>query len=497
MRRRGCGILLHITCLPGPYGIGDLGPQARAFADFLHDAGQNLWQILPLSPTEPGAGDSPYSSPSAFAGNPLLISPEDLALDGYLTRREIGGPPGFPSERIDFDAVREWKEKLLDKAFKRFGKKLRNDLDYQAFCEENAYWLDDYALFTAIRADQGASFEKWPAPLRDRDPDALAEARETFAEQVDRESFRQFLFHGQWRRLRDHCTKRGVHIMGDAPIYVAYDSADVWANTEIFKLNRQRKPSYVAGVPPDYFSATGQRWGNPVYDWERLHQRGFDWWLDRIRRNMELYDLVRIDHFRAFAAYWEVPARNRTAMKGEWIDVPGYAFFDACLARFVYLPIVAEDLGYITDDVHALRDAFGMPGMRVLQFGFYDNSAESRDAPHNVDWNSVVYTGTHDNEPVRSWFANMKKADRKRVADYLGRELAEEDAPWALIHTAYASAGRLVVAPLQDVLALGQESRMNTPSTTKGNWLWRFREELLDPAVAKRLRRLAEVTGRR
>ena len=498
MHKRGAGILLHITSLPSPYGVGDLGPGAYAFADFLERAGQSCWQILPLTPTSSFIGDSPYSSDSAFAGNPLLISPEVLAQEGRIGWSDIGEMPEHCPDFAVYPAAQAFKQRLLDLAFERAAPGLEADADFRRFRTRQAHWLEDYCLFKALKASLGGiSWTRWPAPLRGRDPEALREHGEALAPQILREAYAQFLFYDQWERLRAHLAKRGVLLIGDAPIYVTQDSADVWANQELFKLGPDREPLFVAGVPPDYFSETGQRWGNPVYDWDAHQAEGFAWWIKRLAHNFALYDFVRLDHFRGFAGYWEIPAKEKTAVNGAWVPAPGMEFFKALLGHFPTLPILAEDLGVITPDVRELRDGFGFPGMKVLQFAFGPGIGENCDAPHNHVENAVAYTGTHDNNTTLGWYRqDAGPQGRASLQSYLGREIGEWDVAWAMLRTAYMSVARLAVAPMQDVLTLDEGARMNTPSLAKGNWCWRCRREAFTDELAARLSALAGLYGR-
>lgn len=486
---RSAGVLLHITSLPGPHGIGDLGPAARRFVDFLADAGCSVWQVLPLGPT--GFGDSPYATFSAFAGNPYLISPDDLLVEGLLTEDDLADRPDFPSDRVDYGAVIPYKLRLLRRAYERFTEGVRPDLEeaFAAFRREHAFWLDDFALFMALKeAHGGASWDTWAPPLRDRDPQALQQARRKHRRVIERQAFSQFLFFRQWAGLREYARQRGVFFLGDVPIYVAYDSADVWANPDLFYLDEQGRPTVVAGVPPDYFSPTGQRWGNPIYRWEVHRERGYAWWLERLRQTLRQVDLVRLDHFRGFAGYWEVPAEEPTAVNGRWRPGPGEDFFRAVFARLGEVPLIAEDLGEITPDVVALRDAFNLPGMKVLVFAF-GSGPENPFLPHHYTPNCVVYTGTHDNDTVVGWWHERATAfERDFCLRYLGSNGAE--IAWDLVRLAWASVAQLAIAPMQDLLGLGNEARMNYPGRQEGNWAWRMTEDALHPALRDRLREL-------
>jgi 4-alpha-glucanotransferase len=475
-----------------------MGPGARAFLDFLAQAGQSCWQILPLTPTSSFIGDSPYSSDSAFAGNPLLISPELMAEDGWITPQDLGVLPDLDPSRAAYPEAAAFKDRLLDVAFARHGASLEQHCPFIQFRTENAHWLDDYCLFKAIKHSLGGlSWTRWPRELRDRDPAALAERAEALSAKILKEAFVQFLFSEQWTKLKEYASKHDILIIGDAPIYVTQDSADVWSNPGLFKLGPDKEPLFVAGVPPDYFSKTGQRWGNPVYDWAAHKAKGFAWWVMRLGHNFKLYDLVRLDHFRGFAGYWEIPAGEKTAEKGTWVDAPGAAFFKALLGHFPVLPILAEDLGVITPDVRELRDGFGFPGMKVLQFAFGHGVGENRDAPHHHVENSVAYTGTHDNNTTLGWFANdASEADKKIFFDYVGREIPRESIHWAMVRLAYMSVSKLAIVPMQDLLGLGQDARMNMPSKAKGNWTWRCGEGALGDDLAAKLNALAGLYGR-
>jgi len=490
---RASGILLHPTSLPGPFGIGDLGPAAYAFADFLETAGQSLWQVLPLGPT--GAGSSPYACYSAFAGNTLLISPEQLVADGLIARENIGAPQ-CESERVDFDAVTKYKTSILRQAFGKF----KGDADsklktaFSDFCRHAAYWLDDYALFCALKdAHDGAVWNKWEPALVRREPAALETARKELGAEIEAQKFYQFVFYRQWFALKADCNRRGVKLIGDIPIFVAHDSADVWTNQDQFKLDEEGNPAVVAGVPPDYFSATGQHWGNPLYNWDRLIADGFQWWIQRIHAALETFDLARMDHFRGFAAAWEIPGEDTTAERGRWVEAPGRELFNAVRAELGELPIIAEDLGVITPDVEKLRDAFNFPGMRVLQFAF-SSDAKNIALPHNYQQHLVGYTGTHDNDTTVGWFANLDSAQREFCLKYLNT--AGDEIHWDFIRALFASVANTAIIPLQDVLGLGSEARMNLPNSTEGNWSWRVKEQSLKPELAERLRQLTELYGR-
>lgn len=480
--QRSAGVLLHPTSLPGLDGIGDVGPQAYRWVDWLAATGCTLWQVLPLGPT--GYGDSPYQCFSAFAGNPFLVSPELLLQDGLLTADDLDDRPDFPVDRVDFGPVIQWKLQLLDRAYEHYlvdPSPLR--APFEAFQQQEYSWLSDFALFMSIKEAQGGvGWEHWPEPLRMREPQALAEARQSAA--VQRHAFRQFLFFKQWTALREYAHAKGLRIVGDIPIFVAFDSADAWSHPELFYFDQDRKPTVVAGVPPDYFSATGQLWGNPLYRWEAHAQSDYAWWIDRMRATLKQVDVIRLDHFRGFAGYWAVPYGNPTAEIGEWRPGPGKEFLTALQQALGDLPIIAEDLGLITPDVIELRDSFDLPGMRIFQFGF--GSPQDPFLPHNYVRNCVAYTGTHDNDTVLGWYKSAPKSEQKLARNYLdatGRTL-----PWAMIRSLWASVANAVVAPMQDLLSLGTEARMNFPGKLGGNWAWRvLDDQLTDELQAKLL----------
>ncbi len=494
---RGNGILLHVTSLPSAYGIGDFGPAAYRFVEALERARQHYWQILPLNPTRARYGNSPYSSPSAFALNTLLISPELLARDGFIDPEDLEPHPDLPEDRVAFEAVAWYRERLLGLAHRRFCES-EPESDYESFCTRAAWWLDDHALFTALTDHyHDLPWNRWPEEVRTRLPEALEEMRERLTDRIGKEMFFQYLADRQWSALRRHCTDRGVQVIGDIPIYVAYESADVWANPGIFKLDGNLRPTVVAGVPPDIFSSTGQLWGNPVYDWAALQAQGYDWWVRRIARSGELYDLFRIDHFRAFADYYEVPAGDATAERGTWVDGPGADFFEALARRLPCFAIVAEDLGANTPAVQGLLDRFGFPGMKILLFAFGEGLPESAHAPHNYVPNLICYTGTHDNNTARGWFEEeASEEDKQRFFAYVGREVGAGEVHRDLVRLAMTSVARASIIPMQDVLGLGAEARMNYPSTSDGNWEWRMTPAEFADAPLDWIRGLTVLSGR-
>ena len=498
MQTRKSGLLLHITCLPTRYGIGDFGPSAYRFADFLAAGGQAVWQLLPLGPTLTVCGNSPYFSYSAFAGNPLLISPDLLVESGFIEGRDIPQPPGFSGDRVDFQEVSRFKYQLLYKAYERFKNRAHSDCEFSRFCQKNCDWLDSHALFSSLKEHfRGVSWIDWPRELRDFDHAAIREWEERLQEQMLAAKFFQFLFARQWADLKRYCNQKNIQILGDIPIYVSLDSVDVWANPGIFKLNEHKQPVSVAGVPPDYFSATGQLWGNPVYNWDRLREQRYAWWIKRVERNLELFDVVRLDHFRGFVGYWEVPAQETTAINGKWVEAPAKDFFNTLLRRFPYLPIVAEDLGTITPDVREIMLAYGFPGMKLLLFAFGDDLATNPYVPHNHVQNCIVYTGTHDNNTAKGWFRmEAREEDKERLFRYLGRRVEQDTVHWELVKLAMMSVANTVILPMQDVLGLDESARMNVPSQAMGNWEWRLRAEYLTPEVSQQLRTLTYTYGR-
>jgi 4-alpha-glucanotransferase len=495
LQGRASGVLLHPTSLPGPYGIGDLGAAAYRWVDALAAAKQQWWQLLPLAPT--GYADSPYQCLSTFAGNFYLVSPDELLREGLLRRGDVAGS-AFPDDHADYDRVIPFKVKVLTTAWENYKRGQAPALrpDFEQFCQAEAGWLDDFALFMALKdAHGGASWLTWEAELMAREPAALARVRAELGDAIEQHRFRQFLFYRQWRALKTYAHEHGVKVIGDVPIFVAADSADVWSNPESFHLDAQRRPKVVAGVPPDYFSATGQLWGNPLYHWDTLKQTGYAWWVNRVRAALSQVDLVRIDHFRGFEAYWAVPGGDKTAEHGQWIKGPGPDLFDTLAERLGTLSIIAEDLGIITPEVDALRTRYNFPGMRILQFAFA-GAVEERFLPHNYERNTVVYTGTHDNDTSRGWLAAATEAERAYLQRYSGEVINEETISWVLIRLAWGSVADLAVAPMQDVLSLGSEARMNLPGQPAGWWRWRVTESQLMSGGLDRLGELTEVFQR-
>ena len=499
LSERASGVLLHPTSLPGEHGSGDLGPESHAFARWLSDAGQRWWQMLPAGPI--GYGNSPYSAHSAFAGNPLLVNLGHLAEDGLLSPRDLADVSPFPKNRVDYVAVRAFRERHLRTAFATFDKRPRNRTAFEAFSAGNAAWLDDFALYMAIkRSGGGKPWTEWEPGLRLRDPATLDRARGALRAEIQEQRFEQFLFDVQWQSLREECRKLGVGLIGDLPIFVAHDSTDVWAHRELFHLDPQGNPTVVAGVPPDFFSKTGQRWGNPLYDWDAAERTGFGWWLQRFSQTFARFDAVRLDHFIGFTRYWEVPAGEPTALNGRWRPAPGAKLFEALGPA----QLIAEDLGAVTPEVTALRDRFGFPGMKLLQFAFGTDPQATTFLPYNYERNSVAYTGTHDNDTTAAWFHECGSAqrtpeecekERQNALAYLGVEDGGREIHWHLIRVVWASVANLAIAPVQDLLGLGSEGRMNLPGTAEGNWEWRL-EAPPGPAVKERLRAMTRIYGR-
>ena len=504
---RSSGILLHITSLPARFGIGDLGPSAYEFADFLADAGVKLWQVLPLNPT--GYGDSPYQCFSAFAGNPMLLSPERLAEQGLLQASDLAGVPAFPDTLVNYGSVIPYKMSLLRRAAQAFFADVsRPDrAAFDRFCEQSASWLDDYALFMAVKDQHsGIIFTSWETAIRRRDPHAVCEWSTRLTAEIQAYKFWQFEFFREWQLLKTYCQEHGIRFMGDIPIYVAHDSADVWSHPDLFCLDADGSPTIVSGVPPDYFSATGQLWGNPIYRWDVLAASGYKWWIDRFRASLALFDMVRLDHFRGFEAYWEVPGGNTTAINGKWTKGPGEVFLTALQNAFGGLPIVAENLGVITPPVEKLRHHFGLPGMSLLQFAFGNDPQAPTFRPHNYSRDLVAYTGGHDNDTTLGWWNSSVGTDSTRTLSDIEKEHAfaraylnlrdDSQINWAMIRAVFASVADIAIVPLQDVLGLGTEARMNLPGRVAGNWKWRYRPRALTNDLSARLRSLTSLYDR-
>ena len=502
---RSSGILLHISSLPGRYGIGDLGPSAYEFANLLVHTHQQYWQVLPLVP--PGYGYSPYASPSTFAGNPAFISPDVLLEQGLLHEEDVRDVPHFSNDHVDFERAQAYKFTLLERAYSRF-EHLPDEHEkrqFEAYCQEQSDWLEDYALFAVLKfLHEGKQWTDWPDPLKCRDQRSLAKAKQANARGIAMQKFWQYLFDKQWQALKSYCSERSIKIIGDLPIYVAHDSADVWANSDLFQLDAHGMQTVVAGVPPDYFSETGQRWGNPIYRWDLMQENNFSWWIRRFASILKQVDIIRLDHFRGFEAYWEVPASEETAVHGRWVKGPDAALFQTLEDNMGQLPIIAENLGVITPEVVQLMKRFNFPGMAVLQFGF-DGDSNSEFLPHNFSKNVIAYSGTHDNDTVNGWWFNDKSTHDSAVIEharsfarhYLNITNDSEGVHWACMHALMGSVANLVVTPLQDILGLGSEGRMNTPGTVgPQNWAWRFEPHMLKNIDVEKLRLLTSVFGR-
>ncbi len=492
---RSSGVILHPTSLPGPDGIGDLGPEAYRWVNFLKKSGCSLWQMLPLGPT--GYGDSPYQSFSAFAGNPYLINPALLLEDDLLTGADLRDRPEFPTNRVEYGDVIQWKLKLLDRAFKHYLETDSKELkaEFAHFQTNEAYWLEDYALFMAIKESEGGvSWDNWPKALRNRDTEEIMKFHRENSEAIQRYKFLQFLFFRQWQALRAYANEKGIRIIGDIPIFVAYDSAEVWAHPELFYLDQEGKPTVVAGVPPDYFSPTGQLWGNPLYRWDVHQESGYAWWIERVRYTLKVVDILRVDHFRGFAGYWEVPAGMTTAEQGRWVSGPGEDLFRAIEAALGGLPIIAEDLGEITPDVIELRETLGLPGMKVLHFAF-TGEPDHPFLPHNYPEVCVAYTGTHDNDTSVGWYRSAPEKEKDFARRYMARPGA--DISWDMIRAIWSSVAVMTLAPMQDFLRLGSEARMNMPGRPYGNWTWRMDGDVLsNDELISQMREMSFLYGR-
>jgi 4-alpha-glucanotransferase len=496
MNIRGSGVLLHITSLPSPYGIGDLGPPAYQFVDFLVKSRQSFWQILPLTPIDPICGNSPYSSNSAFAGNIFLISPQLLIEDELLSENDCDCD--FSEDICNYEDAIAFKRNILNLAFEAFNNKKKDKLIFNDFCSRNAWWLDDYVIFVVIKKClHKQAWSDWPKELANREEKSLRKIENDYAEEIMREKFFQYLLYKQWNFLKNYCSTHNIKIIGDIPIYVSYDSADVWAHSDIFKLKEDKKPSFLAGVPPDYFSKTGQLWGNPVYNWDKLKETNYAWWFKRIDHNLSLFDIIRVDHFRGFVASWEVKADEKTAINGQWKEAPVQDFFTALYRQYFNLPIVAEDLGIITADVREILYHFEIPGMKVLLFAFGEDNPMHPYLPHTYEKNYIAYTGTHDTNTIRGWFENeTTEQDRKRLTRYIGNDVTVDSINWELIRLLMRSVADIVIIPMQDLLGLGEEARMNRPSVAAGNWLWRLQTQQLSNELIEKLSAMTQTYGR-
>lgn len=489
--------MLHITSLHSPFGIGDLGTSAYEFVDFLHQSGYHYWQILPINPTEAGFSHSPYSSYSAFAGNPLLISPEMLVKDGLLSTENIANPPSFPQQKVDFGEVSKYKSGLLDIAYSNFIKNEKKyTLPFTQFCEENKGWLDDYSLYLTLKEKYQGGWDTWPKEIRDRKPDELEKLKGELAQPIKKEEVIQYFFFSQWQNLAEYSHQKKISFIGDIPFYINHDSADCWSNSSYFKLNKDKKPTHVSGVPPDYYSETGQLWGTPVFDWEILQKNGFDWWISRLEQNLKLYDLVRLDHFRAFAAFWEVAAKEETAINGKWSKCPGKEFFVKVKQRFPEMPFIAEDLGLMDEPVYELLRKFDFPGMKVLQFAFDENIGKNAYIPHHHTPHSVVFSGTHDNNTSLGWFNSLDKEGVDRLSSYVGIKVTKANAHLVLHRLALMSVSAVAIVPMQDILGLDEKAIMNRPGTSKGNWTWKMSEGQLPLEKAGELKYMNQMYGR-
>ena len=487
---RSAGILLHITSLPSYFGIGDLGPGAYTFADFLHRGGQTFWQLLPLNPTSAGQGFSPYSANSGMAGNPLLISPELLIKDGLLSKKDIAKYKVEESDKVDYEAVEKTKHALLDKAYTNYVNNPSNlEKEFKAFGKKESYWLNDFALYTVLKNEHaGKQWSDWEEPYKQHDAKALKKFEAAQKTAIDKIKWQQFIFLKQWQQLKRYCNNLNIQMFGDMPIYVAYDSADVWANRDIFSIDKTGKQQFVAGTPPDDFNENGQLWGMPIFKWAVLKEQNYNWWLNRLRKNLQLFDLLRLDHFRAFAAYWQIKAGAKTAKEGKWINAPGHEFFSIIKKELGKMPFVAEDLGHIDEPVYKLRDDFELPGMEVLQFAFGEEMPQSVHIPHHHLPVSVVYTGTHDTNTTVGWYKQLDKQVKQNLSNYLGVKVTQKNVCDLLCRTTYASVAKLAVLPMQDVLYLDEKARINIPSSGENNWAWRITSAQINEAVEERLK---------
>lgn len=495
---RSSGLLLHITSLPSRYGIGDIGPEAYRFIDFLAASGHKYWQMLPLNPTDKNFGFSPYSSYSAFAGNPLLISPDLLEMEGFIELNNFPVPKNFSDGKAHFEEAQLYKNELLNAAFEKFRHENKWNAAFLKFCERHAAWLEDFSLFLALRRKfNGLEWTFWPSEYKNRKPMALQKVRKELSDEVKKVKFVQFLFFAQWEELAEAAHKKGVKLFGDIPFYVNHDSADCWANSNYFKFDKEKQPLKVSGVPPDYFSETGQLWGTPVYDWKELKKNNFGWWVNRIKQNLLLFDLVRLDHFRAFSAAWEVKAGEETAINGKWVKTPGNAFFDLIKKEFPKMPFIAEDLGLLDDAVYKLIKKYDFPGMKVLLFAFGEGLPENPYIPHNHRQHNLVYTGTHDNNTSRGWFEKAGKTEKNNLENYSGIKVRSETVHEVLHKMALKSVAAIAIIPVQDLLGLGKEAVMNIPGTTQNNWSWRLESIDLLSGKTEKYRAWNEFFGRK
>ena len=497
MHKRYSGILLHITSLPSKYGIGDMGSFAYAFVDFAASSGQKYWQILPINPTDGINGNSPYSCSSAFAGNPLLISPEMMVIEGFLQPSDVNIPVLLAEAKVDYARVGALKEKIFNAAFRRF-QKISDRKDFDQFVRAQHYWLEDFALFTVIKSVYGGrSWNEWPQALKNRQPQALGEFTRKNSSDLERVKFIQYIFYRQWHNLKAYANSKNIDIIGDIPIYVNEDSVEVWRHPSFFKIDAHGSLKFISGCPPDYFSRTGQRWGNPVYNWAQLKKVKYSWWVERIAHDLEMFDYLRIDHFRGFAGFWQIPAHEKLAVFGRWVKGPGAAFFKVLAKRFKHLPIIAEDLGEITPDVIELMKKFGFPGMRVLLFAFNGDINGNPHVPVNYPAHSVAYTGTHDNNTIQGWFHQEAKPHEKaNIARVLQKKFTPRSLHWTMIEVLMRSRAETVIIPMPDFLGLKEEGRMNTPATKVNNWQWRLKAKALTARLSKKIARITKTTER-
>lgn len=495
---RSSGVLIHISSLPGPYGIGDMGPAAYDFLKILEASGHRFWQLLPLNPTDKVYNHSPYSTFSAFAGNPLLISPDVLAREGYIDAKDLPVQKGFKSEKVVFKKVEKFKEEVLDIAWKNSKKNKLKTPEYLKFSEQHEHWLDDYSLYLALRKKYNeGDWTKWPRPVKMRNPDALLKIKKELSEEIKKAKFIQFLFFSQWKQLVKEARKRNIKFFGDVPFYINHDSVDCWVNPHLFKLDAEGNPTHVSGVPPDLFSDTGQLWGTPVYNWKELKKAEYQWWISRLKQNLLLFDVVRLDHFRAFSAYWEVPASNKTAKNGKWIKTPGTEFFKKLKKEVPDMPFIAEDLGSLDQPVYDLIKRFNFPRMKVLQFAFGNDYRENPYLPFNHLPNDVVYTGTHDNNTTIGWYKKTEKKEKQHLKEISGKQVTGNNVHRVLHRLALQSVANLAIVPVQDLVGLGEEAIMNIPGSTEGNWSWRItQEQIPGQKIVKELRELNKVFGR-